>query len=135
MSVHMSMPSDSTRTPEEDQLLAQMRQQAADRDAVYPPGRYTVELEIECPASAVPELKETASRHGDRAVTVVGPLDITTMDVAMGHRELAREVVSDVLAGLFRWDFGSGPVTIRRFGAVPGHLTRLTDAVPAPTAA
>ncbi|WP_031189833.1 MULTISPECIES: hypothetical protein [Streptomyces] len=135
MSVHMSMPVDGTRTPEEDRLLGEMRQQTVDHQAVYPPGRYTVELELDCPVSVVPEPKEAVVYHGDRAVTVFGPLDITLLDEELDHAGLAQAVVGDLVVGLFRWDFRAGSVTIRRFGAAPGHLARMTDAVPAPTAA
>lgn len=135
MSVHMSMPVDGTRTPEEDALMAAMRQQTADRQAVYPPGHYTAELELECPASAVPELKEAIAFRGDRAVTVFGPLDITLLDDELDHTGLARAVVTDLVVGLFGWDFAGGRVSIRRFGAVPGRLARMTDTTPAPTTA
>ncbi|MEU7149191.1 hypothetical protein AB0B15_14315 [Streptomyces sp. NPDC045456] len=133
MSVHMSMPADGTRTPEEDRLLEEMRRQTADRQAAYQPGRYTAELEIDCPASAVPELKKAVVFHGDRAVTVFGPLDITLLDDELDHTALARAVVGDLIVGLFGWDFAGQPCKILRFGAVPGHLSRMTDTVLTPT--
>ncbi|MFH8410738.1 hypothetical protein ACH4FX_39095 [Streptomyces sp. NPDC018019] len=131
MSVHLSLPVDGTRTPEDDELLQEMRQQTADRQAVYPPGKYTVEVELECPADAVPDLREAVACHGDRAVTVVGPLDVTTTGAPVGHKQLAQQVVTDIVMGLFRWNLGGRHVSIVRFGAVPGHLSRLADAIPA----
>lgn len=136
MSVHMSMPVDGTRTPKEDRLLEEMRQQTADRQAVYPPGRYTVELELDCPAVVVPDmstgpkLKDAVTFYDDRAVTVFGPLDIALLDDELDHTGLAQAVVVDLVVGLFGWNFGGQRCKIRRFGAVPGHLTRLTDTVP-----
>ncbi|KOG53143.1 hypothetical protein ADK76_28945 [Streptomyces griseoflavus] len=124
--VHLHMPTDVPRMPAQDDALAQLSAQSADRAATYPTGAYTVELELECPADTVPGAKEKVTRHGDRAVTVVGPLNITT-NRPMSHRELGRQVVADVLVALFRWDFDGRPCTILRFGAVPGHLARLSD--------
>ncbi|WP_158717048.1 hypothetical protein [Streptomyces rimosus] len=125
-SVHLHMPIDGPRTLAQNEALAEMRAQSADRVATYPIGVYTVELELERPDGTVRDAREKVARHGDRAVTVLGPLDITTSR-PMGHRELARQVIADVLVTLFRWDFNGSPCAILRFGAVPGRLARLSD--------
>ncbi|WP_238783015.1 hypothetical protein [Streptomyces monomycini] len=92
--VHSHLPSDSPRTLAQDADLGRMREQSADREVTYPAGAYTVEVEPECPANAVPDAKESVTRLDDRAVTVVGPCVLLRFGAVPGR--LARR--SDVSA-------------------------------------
>ncbi|GCD40829.1 hypothetical protein GKJPGBOP_00482 [Streptomyces paromomycinus] len=109
--VHSHMPTDSHRRPAQDAELARLREQSADREVTCPAGAYTVEVELECPASAVPDVKESVTRLGDRAVTVVAPCVLLRFGAVPGRLARRNDVsaLSTTIAPLPDPVTGAGP--------------------------